>query len=249
MEYLAIIGSNGPQPKENRAQMAREFPAYQEEIGPRGVKLLGRPLDIDEESVTVRVRGDETLVADGPFAETKEFVGGLDLLDCADLDEAIEVEGKSPVAKFLPFEIRPFRDGVRRGAGLTAFSQEDDAVGPPYLLLAWADVEPAPEAVAQEYASWQADLDARGRYVFGGALSGPEAATTLRFHDGAIRLIDGPFLDVDGFITCADVVSCSGRPEAIAYAAAHPLARTCAIELRPFHSEAHRAQREDPSST
>lgn len=249
MEYLAIIGSNGPQPEENRAQMAREFPQYQEEMGPRGVKLLGRPLDIDERSVTVRVRGDDTLVADGPFVETKEFVGGLDLLDCADLDEAIEVEGKSPVVKFLPFEIRPFRDGVRHGAGLTAFSEDDDAAGLPYLLTAWVDGDPPPAAMRQEYACWQEDLDSRGRYVLGGALGGPETATTLRFRDGAIRLSDGPFLDVDGFITCVDVVSCSGRQEAVACAAAHPLARTHAIELRPFHSETQRARGKDASST
>lgn len=248
MEYLAIVGSNGPQPEENRAQMAREFPAYQQEIGPRGVKLLGRPLDIDEQSVTVRVRDGETLVADGPFAETKEFVGGLDLLDCADLDEAIEVEGKSPVATFLPFEIRPFRAGVRRGGGLTAFADGDDAAGLPYLLLAWVSLEPVPEAADEEYAAWQSDLDMRGRYVFGGVLGGPETATTLRSCDGSIRLSDGPFLDVDGVIGCVDVVNCSGRQDGIAVAAAHPLARTGAIELRPFHSDAPRDQREDSSS-
>lgn len=248
MEYLAIIGSNGPQPEENRAQMAREFPSYQEEMGPRGVKLLGRPLDIDEESVTVRVRGDETLVADGPFSETKEFVGGLDLLDCVDLDEAIEVEGKSPVAKFLPFEIRPFRNGARHGAGMTAFSKHDDAAGVPYLLTAWTDGDPAPTMV-QAYTNWQDGLDSRGRYVLGGALGGPETATTLRLRDGAISLSDGSFLDVDGFITAVDVVSCSDRQEAIAYAATHPLARTCAIELRPFHSETQRTRAEDASST
>jgi hypothetical protein len=236
MEYLAIIGSNGPQPEENRAQMARDFPSYQAEMGPRGVKLLGRPLDIDEQSVTVRVRGGETLVADGPFSETKEFVGGLDLLDCADLDEAIEVEGKSPVAKFLPFEIRPFRNGARHGAGMTAFSEHDDAAGLPYLFTAWADVA---ATMSQEYTNWQDALDARGRYVLGGALGGPETATTLRMCDGAIRLTDGPFLDVDGFITSVDVVSCVDRQEAITYAATHPLAETCAIELRPFHSESH----------
>ena len=49
--------------------------------------------------LTVRVRDGETLVSDGPIAETKEFVAGFDLFDCADLDEAIDAAAKSPVAR------------------------------------------------------------------------------------------------------------------------------------------------------
>ncbi|GAA1580062.1 MULTISPECIES: YciI family protein [Kribbella] len=241
MEYLAMIGSNGPQPEENRARMAREFPAYQAEMGPRGVKVAGRPLDIDEPVVTVRVRGGETLVVDGPFAETKEFVGGLDLLDCADLDEAIEVEGKNPVARFLPLEIRPFRDGVRQGRRLPAFAANDDTAGSPYLLTAWTDSEPT--TVPPDYTAWQEALDARGQYVLGGLLTGPATATTLRSHDGTIHLTNAPFVDLASFITCVDVITSADRDEAIAHAAAHPLAQTCAIELRPFHSETRRAER------
>jgi len=56
----------------------------------------------------VRVRSGEVLVADGPFAETKEQIGGLDLVECADLDEAIEVASKHPVARFGSIEVRPF---------------------------------------------------------------------------------------------------------------------------------------------
>lgn len=238
MEFLAFVGSNGPQPEENRARMAREFPAYQAELRQRRVKLLGRPLDIDERPATVRVRGGDTLVADDPFVETKEFVGGLDVLACADLEEAVEVESKSPVVRFLPFEIRPFRGGARRGTGLPAFSAGDDTAGAPYLFLAWVEGRPEHADVAPEYPRWQEELDAQGSYVIGGPLGPPEQATTLRFRDGAVRPSDGPFLDVDGFITCVDVVSCADRQQALAYAAGHPLARTCAVELRPFHSEA-----------
>jgi hypothetical protein len=57
---------------------------------------------------TVRVRGDEVLVFDGPFAETKEQIGGFDVLECASLDEAIEVAGKHPVARFGAIDVRPF---------------------------------------------------------------------------------------------------------------------------------------------
>jgi hypothetical protein len=55
----------------------------------------------------VRVRNDEVLLTDGPFAETKEQIGGFVLIDCADLDEAIEIAAKHPAAGYGTIEIRP----------------------------------------------------------------------------------------------------------------------------------------------
>jgi hypothetical protein len=60
------------------------------------------------DGTTVRVRDKEVLIADGPFAETKEQIAGYDILECADLDEAIEVASKHPVAPFGVIEVRPF---------------------------------------------------------------------------------------------------------------------------------------------
>ncbi len=131
MKYVAFVGTDGAQPEEAVAVMNRDFPAYLEEIDPRGVRLCGRELEFPETAVTVRVRDGETLVTDGPFAETKEFVGGFDVLDCADLEEAIEVEAKNPVSRFCSFEIRPFRDGLRLGPGASAFGRGDDSAGNP----------------------------------------------------------------------------------------------------------------------
>jgi hypothetical protein len=56
------------------------------------------------------VRGGEVVLADGPFAETKELIGGFDILECADLDEAIEVASKHPVAQIGAMEVRPFAE-------------------------------------------------------------------------------------------------------------------------------------------
>jgi hypothetical protein len=77
------------------------------EMDGRGVRLDGRPLS-PEEATTVRVRNGEVLVSDGPFAETKEVMVGYDMLDCADLDEAIEVASKHPLARRGAMELRPF---------------------------------------------------------------------------------------------------------------------------------------------
>jgi hypothetical protein len=77
------------------------------EMDGRGVRLEGRPLD-PAAATTVRVRAGEVLTSDGPFAETKELMVGYDMLDCKDLDEAIEVASKHPCAKRGALELRPF---------------------------------------------------------------------------------------------------------------------------------------------
>jgi hypothetical protein len=82
--------------------------AWVEEMEGRGVRVAGNRLGYTSEAKTVRVRGGDTLVTDGPFAETKEQIGGYDVIECADLDEAIEIASKHPVARFGTIEVRPF---------------------------------------------------------------------------------------------------------------------------------------------
>lgn len=60
------------------------------------------------DATTVRTRGDEVLLTDGPFAETREHMAGFDIIDCADLDEAIQIASRHPCARFGAVEIRPF---------------------------------------------------------------------------------------------------------------------------------------------
>jgi hypothetical protein len=74
----------------------------------RGMRLDGSQLGPPAEARTVRVRGGETLLGDGPFAETKEVIAGYDILECADLDEAIAMAARHPVATFGVIEVRPF---------------------------------------------------------------------------------------------------------------------------------------------
>ena len=228
-------------PPEAVAIMNRDLPGYLEEMKRRGVRGFGRELDLPDAAVTVRVRNGETLVTDGPFAETKEFVAGVDLLDCADLDEAIEVEARSPVARFLPFEVRPAGPDLRLGAGEAAFARGEDSAGVPYLLtVRVGGTAAAPlldEALLRECEAWRMQLDAQGFFVLGTTLGGPETATTLRVRDGKTHLTDGPFLDSEEFIAGIEIVSCADRDAAIELAAAHPLAHYHAIEVRSFWSK------------
>jgi len=93
---------------EQRAAIPAATQAWADETTGRGVRLEGYPLSPVSEAATVRLRDGERLVSDGPYAETKEQIGGFDVLECADLDEAIEIAGRHPVAAFGSIELRPF---------------------------------------------------------------------------------------------------------------------------------------------
>ena len=111
MRYVMIICDEeavaGPEsPTDHAAQP--EFVAWQEEVDRRGVVRGGERLRPTSDATTVRVRHGQTLVVDGPYAETKEQIAGFDVLECKDLDEAIEVASKHPMAWTGVLELRPF---------------------------------------------------------------------------------------------------------------------------------------------
>ena len=91
--------------------------AWLEEMLGRGVELHGGRLRGVDDATTVQVRDREMLISDGPFAETKEQIAGYDVIECADLDEAIEVASKHPSAWLGTIEVRPIRSGPPGEAG------------------------------------------------------------------------------------------------------------------------------------
>jgi hypothetical protein len=78
------------------------------DLDSRGVRLFGSELALPGTARSVRVWDDQVIVTDGPFAETKEQVVGFDVLDCADLDEAIKAAARHPMARGGLLEVRPF---------------------------------------------------------------------------------------------------------------------------------------------
>ena len=98
-------------PGEEAARIGPEAQAWVSEMEERGVRVQGQELARVQDATTLRVRRGEVVVADGPFAETKEQIAGFDILECTDLDEAMEVAAKHPVARFGALELRPFAEG------------------------------------------------------------------------------------------------------------------------------------------
>ena len=86
--------------------------ALSEELTARGQYLGGLPLHLSSAATSVRVRDGKPLVTDGPFAETREQLGGYMLIDVKDLDEAIAIATRVPLARTSTVEVRPVREGM-----------------------------------------------------------------------------------------------------------------------------------------
>jgi hypothetical protein len=115
MRYMLLIYSqeNEAATPAETAEVAAAHRAVMEEAGRRGVFRAADPLEPAATATTVRVQGNDVLLTDGPFIETKEQLAGYYILDCQDLDEAIEWAAKIPTAcQGAPgyVEIRPIRE-------------------------------------------------------------------------------------------------------------------------------------------
>ncbi|MDQ3127441.1 MAG: YciI family protein [Chloroflexota bacterium] len=110
MRYLLLIytaESMEPPTNESAAAQIEAYDAYTREVKARGAYHAGEALHPTSSATTVRVRDGETLTTDGPYAETKEALGGFYLIDARDLDEAIELAAKIPSAVDGAIEVRP----------------------------------------------------------------------------------------------------------------------------------------------
>ncbi len=108
MKYVFLICDDetvSPTMEEIAADPA--YQAYAAEVKRRGASLGGARLRPVADATTVRVRDGETLVSDGPFAETKDFIGGIDIVECDDLDEALAIAALHPYASRGCVEVRP----------------------------------------------------------------------------------------------------------------------------------------------
>ena len=111
MKYLCLIYSEESQwtkaSKADGEKMMNEYNGYSESIRKSGHFLAGDGLQPTSTATTVRVRNGKTTTTDGPFAETKEQLGGYYQIEAKDLNDAIQVAAKIPGARFGSIEIRP----------------------------------------------------------------------------------------------------------------------------------------------
>lgn len=106
MRYLMLVCGVEPDREPTREEMAPAM-AWTAEMNGRGVRLSGNRLGPAASATTVRVRDGDVMLTDGPFAETYEQILGYDLLECANLDEALDVAAGHPAAQWGSIEVRP----------------------------------------------------------------------------------------------------------------------------------------------
>jgi hypothetical protein len=108
MKYVLLIcDDESASPSNEELAVDPVHQAWVADLERRGARLYGARLRSTADATTVRVRQGETLVSDGPFSETKDFVGGFVVLEVADLDEAIAIAAGHPYAGWGSIEIRP----------------------------------------------------------------------------------------------------------------------------------------------
>jgi hypothetical protein len=119
MQYALLIYTPEPESEPAPEAMARqmaEYDAFTEHLRSRGAMKAGEALDSTATATTVRVVDGRTITTDGPFAETKETLGGFYLVEAADLDEAIAYAAMIPGARYGCIEVRPIWDYVTTGS-------------------------------------------------------------------------------------------------------------------------------------
>src|SRR5262245_31016420 len=114
MKYLCLVyveeKTLNAVPKDQRQTLSDESMAYCDQLRKAGQLLAASPLHPVETATTVRVRDGKASVTDGPFAETKEQLGGFLMIDVRDLNDAIRVASNFPAARIGSVEVRPMKE-------------------------------------------------------------------------------------------------------------------------------------------
>ena len=113
MQYLVLIYSEEPTAAPDPAQIGavmEEYNGYSQMLRDKGAFVAGDALWPTSSATTVRIRDGRTVTTDGPFAETKEALGGYYQIEAKDLDEALELAAACPGARWGSIEVRPIVD-------------------------------------------------------------------------------------------------------------------------------------------
>ena len=227
MEFILLFNEREGSPppvKEGLAAMA----AYSGQLRTQGVLRRGGPLAPASAAATVRVRQDKALVTDGPFAETKELVAGLWIVEVAGRAEAVEIARHCPHARRGPIELHVLQG--RR-------TLPDAENGAPFLLAfrsapGLADPDGAKR---REMLAFATALEREGILFERAAIGDDPPAARIEARAGALSVADGPFDALDA-IGAYSLVRAADRAAAIALATRCPHARWAPVEVReiPF---------------
>jgi hypothetical protein len=209
--------------------------------GRSGLINVSVGLGPSRETVTVKNRGGEHLRIDGPFPETKELVGGFDIIDFDSLEEAIEYAKYPGAHESLVMEVRPIREfwWISQTSGqaaskifmLTSVEDERAALSLPESQR--TKIMRQHQGVGAEYVASRAMLDQEPGLWVGARLEVSEQAKTIRWKNGGRLVTDGPFAETKEVAGGFNLVACASIEEAITWAKKLAVRDGNAIEVRP----------------
>lgn len=232
MRYLMFVCTD-PEAEPYRPELDT-IQSWVAETTAGGTRIDGDRLRPVEDAKTVRVRQGRTLVTDGPFAESKEWIAGFDILECPDLDAALAIAARHPMARFGRIEVRPF---APQHPDLPSVPGPWPPSGPFPLICQFLCTDPTGEVYRPDQdniRAWVDEMVGRGILVQGQLLQPVGAATVVRVRHDKVLITDGPFAETKEWINGFGVLACQDLTQAIEVSASHPAARFGRIELRAF---------------
>ena len=198
---------------------------------------------------TLRWHKDAVVVTDGPYAETKEQLGGIGILEAADMMHAVELMSKHPGLHYgATFEIRPINEEAlrRREASIAALLPPAPAPDSQWMRFAslgytngWGSIsEDQRDAMMTRCIAFDEGRVKSGQMLSGIALEGAGTAKTLRGNAGQVIVTDGPFAETKEYLGGIVVLAHKDLNEGVATLSKHPaLPFGLVIEIRPMDRE------------
>jgi hypothetical protein len=233
--------------KIQREAMVDECFTYDDELVKNGHWVDGgQALQSARTAKTLRLKDGKVLVTDGPYAETKEQLGGLGVLEARDMNHAVELMSKHPGVRLGgPFEIRPIDEDTT--GRHTAATKAPDALraGETIVCLGYGNEKKwsamsisEREAVVDECIVYAEMLRPDARWVGGEALRSSNTAKTLRFQGNRVNVTDGPFAETKEQLGGVAIFAFRDMNHAIEAWSKHPCFRIYdVLEIRPVDEE------------
>ena len=205
----------------------------------------GEALQSSRTAKTLRRKSGKLIITDGPYAETKEQLGGFGELEAEDMNGAVELISRHPGIHSGAFEIRPVDQDSIPCCKPAAAAPDTLAEGMKFVCLGYADENnrkamPAPEreALHQEYIAYGEVLGKHGRWVGGEALQSAGIAKTVRSRRGKVLVTDGPYAETKEQLGGVAIFKFRDMEHAIQSWAQHPCLHIGdALEIRPTDEE------------
>ena len=229
-----------------REAMIEECFAYDDTLRRGGHWMaVGEALQSSRAAKTLRSKGGKVIVTDGPYAETKEQLGGLGVIEATDLDHAVALLANHPAIRFSPMEIRPIDGELTERCQPKSDDSDAQAQGMKFVCLGYSDENAwnamsskERERLIEEYMAYDAVLRQYGLPVGGVALQSVRTGKTLRSRGGKVVVTDGPYAETKEQIGGVAIHKFTDIDRAVEAWMNHPCLRLGdVLEIRPADEE------------